>query len=93
MVNQFDKAFQLFQEAASLDLDNKECLMGMILSRLLQGVIDDAESQIDFINTSNSNGERSADIAYLEALLSTKQENPDPKVTIKLLEESLKLHI
>lgn len=46
--------------------------MGMILSKLLQGVIDDAESQIDFINSTNNNGERTAEIAYLEAILSTK---------------------
>lgn len=61
--------------------------MGMILAKLLQGVVDDAESQIDFINSTNNNGERTAEIAYLEALLSTKKDNADPKVTIKLLEE------
>ncbi|KAL4503354.1 hypothetical protein ABPG72_000960 [Tetrahymena utriculariae] len=93
MVNQFERAEQYFQEASAIDVDNKECLMGLILSKIMQGQTEDAESQIDFINQTANNGERTAEIAFLEALVSTKQENTDPRVTIKLLEESLKLHI
>ena len=43
MMEEYDKAFQLFQEAAALDESKIESLSGMILCKILQGVIDDAE--------------------------------------------------
>lgn len=43
MIKDYGQAFNLFQEAASLDESRTESLVGMIKCRIQQGMIDDAE--------------------------------------------------
>ena len=74
MIEEFDKAFALFQEAAALDESRIESLAGMIHCRIRQGVIDDAEQQIEFINEMQTSTGRTPDIAYLEGLLNSKKQ-------------------
>lgn len=42
MLEEFDKAFTYFQEAAALDESKIESLSGMIQCKIMQGVIEDA---------------------------------------------------
>ncbi|EGR31890.1 tetratricopeptide repeat protein [Ichthyophthirius multifiliis] len=93
MLNDYEKAYGLFQEAAALDETKIDCLIGMIQCRLYQGVIEDAEQQIEFLNQINSQEERTPEIAYLEYLLASKKTQNDPKGTIRFVDEALKLHI
>ena len=102
MVKDHSQAFNLFQEAASLDESRTESLVGMIKCRIQQGMIDDAEKQIEFINEINSSGDRTPDIAFLEGLLNARKTfNLPPKeamemkvqTSVKFIDEALKLHI
>lgn len=102
MIKDFQQAFALFQESASLDESRTEPLIGMIRCRIYQGMIDDAEKQIEFINEIHPTGERTPEIAFLEGLLNARKSfNLPPKEatemkiqnSIKLIDEALKLHI
>ena len=102
MVKDFSQAFNLFQEAASLDESKSEALVGMIKCRIKQGMIDDAEKQIEFINEIHPSGDRTPDIAFLEGLLNARKTfNLPPKEamemrvqnSVKFIDEALKLHI
>lgn len=90
-------AFQLFQEANSLDESKVESLTGMIQCRLLQGKIDDAEQQIEFVNEVQVSVGRTPEIAFLEAMLIARKPDPDLNAkiaaTVKTLDECLRLHI
>lgn len=50
-----------------------ECLIGMISCKIHQGVIDDAEKQIEFVNEMSVSVGRTAEIAQLEALFNSKK--------------------
>lgn len=102
MLKDYTQAFGLFQEAASLDDSRTEPLVGMIRCRIKQGMIDDAEKQIEFINEIHPTGERSPEIAFLEGILNAKKtfnlpakEALEMRVqnSIKFIDEALKLHI
>ena len=97
MMNNTQAAYQFYQEAASLDETKLEPLTGMTHCRLLQGMIDDAEKQIEFVNEVQVSGGKTPDIAFLEALLNAKKpgQNEETRISnvIKCIDESLKLHI
>jgi len=47
--------------------------MGMIQCRLLQGYIDDAAQQIEFVNEVQVSVGRTSEIAFLEAMLTSRK--------------------
>jgi len=59
----------VFQEAAALDEGRVESLYGMIQCKLNQNIIDDAESQLEFVAELQASTERSAGLSYLESML------------------------
>jgi tetratricopeptide repeat protein 21B len=99
MLEDYENAYNFFQEAAALDESKIESLSGMIHARILQGVIEDAEKQLEFVTEIQSGTGRTPDIAYLQALLASRREyskdEQDMKIisNIKFVDEALKLHI
>ena len=73
MLEDYETAYGLFQEAAALDEGRVESLAGMIQCRILQGIIDDAEKQLEFVSEIQVSMGRTTDIAFLEALLESKK--------------------
>ena len=74
MLKDYSQAFQYFQEAGSLDETKTEPLSGMIYCRIMQGKIDDAEKELEFMQEVQISEGRSSDISFLEALLSGRKE-------------------
>jgi tetratricopeptide repeat protein 21B len=77
MLDDYEKAYGLFQEAAALDEGRVESLAGMIQCRILQGIIDDAEKQLEFVSEIQISVGRTTEIAFLEALLESKKQGAD----------------
>lgn len=97
MINNTKEAYNLFQEAASLDETKMEALTGMIQCRIRQGNIDDAEQQLEFVSEIQVSVGRTSEIAYLEAMLSSRKPygSVEAKITetTRFIDEALKLHI
>ncbi|CAK75826.1 unnamed protein product (macronuclear) [Paramecium tetraurelia] len=94
MLEEYDKAYGFFQEAAALDEGRMESLAGMIQCKILQGVIDDAEKQLEFVQEVQVSVGRTTEIAFLQALLeSKKSEGTDSPIAQQFIEETLKLHL
>lgn len=90
----YDKAYSLFQEAAALDEGRIESLSGMIQCKILQGVIDDAEKQLEFVQEVQVSVGRTSEMAFLQALLESKKaEGVESAIAQNLLDEALKLHV
>jgi tetratricopeptide repeat protein 21B len=96
MLGQIDEAYKLFQEASSLDESKLDSITGMIECKLLQDDIDDAESQIEFVNVMTQTVGRTPVIAYLEALLTIKKPNQTNNTLAefyRILDGALKMQI
>ena len=59
----------------------------------MQGIIDDAEKYLEFMNEMQVSMGRSPDIALLEAQLEQRKTSPNNEKMLKLVDEALKLHI
>jgi tetratricopeptide repeat protein 21B len=63
----------------------------------MQGVIEDAEQQIEFINEMQVSTGRTADIAYLEGQLTLRKQFKNDQERLqtgmKFIDEALKMHI
>ena len=97
MMGDVQGAFNQYQEAAALDESKIDPLTGMIQCRLLQGMIDDAEQQIEFVNEIQVSVGKTPEMAFLEAMLNCRRPNMDAETkissVIRYLDESLKLQI
>lgn len=97
MINNVKEAYSLFQEAVSLDETKIEALTGMIQCRIRQGMIDDAEQQLEFVNEIQVSVGRTPEMAYLEAMLCSRKPHTSMEAkiaeTCKFVDEALKLHI
>ncbi|CAD8066862.1 unnamed protein product [Paramecium sonneborni] len=94
MLEEYEKAYGYFQEAVALDEGRTESLAGMIQCKILQGVIDDAEKQLEFVQEVQVSVGRTTEIAFLQALLeSKKSEGTDSPIAQQFIEETLKLHL
>lgn len=103
MVDEIEKAYNHYKDAASLDMAKPDPIIGMIRTQILKHEYDDAESQLEFLNEiCSSMGGKTAEIAYLEGQLwsrkSLQRDNfnameENLKGSNKALDEALKLHI
>ncbi len=91
MTHEYVQAFQTYQKAAELDETNIEPLYGMIYCRLKQNLMEDVESQLQFLTELENSG-KTAFHTFLEAIVAFRR---DGKVeeSIDLLNQCLKLHI
>jgi tetratricopeptide repeat protein 21B len=67
-------------------------LFGMILCRIRQDMIDDAEQQLEFLNEIGESAAKTAEHVYLEAIIEWRRKGNRDQA-IKLLDQALNLHI
>jgi len=91
LINEFPQAFQTYQKAAELDETNVEALYGMIYCRLKQNLLEDVDSQLQFLTELESAGP-TAFHTFLESIVSFKRDNLVEQ-SIEQLNNCLKLHI
>lgn len=73
MQGEFAGAYTSYQKASSLDETNMAPLYGMILCRIRQEMLDDAEQQLEFLNEIGDNQAKTADLVFLEAIIEWKK--------------------
>ncbi|KAH9505252.1 Tetratricopeptide repeat protein 21B [Bulinus truncatus] len=75
-----------------LDETSVAALTGIINCQLLQGHIEEAAQQLEFLNEIQQSIGRSADLAYLSAVLAIKKGKGPDKAIELLFNESIELH-
>lgn len=103
MVNDLDKALELFKEAASIDLESLDPMIGMLKAMIAKSNFQEAEVQLEFLSEmSRSLGGKTSQVAFIEGVLHGRikigrgnfgQMEEKLKASNKALDESLKLHI
>eukprot|EP01022_Parablepharisma_sp_SALTPOND_P023515 TRINITY_DN4_c0_g4_i1.p1 TRINITY_DN4_c0_g4~~TRINITY_DN4_c0_g4_i1.p1 ORF type:complete len:1365 (-),score=175.90 TRINITY_DN4_c0_g4_i1:25171-29265(-) len=91
LLHDFPQAFQTYQKAAELDEANIDALYGMIYCRLKQNLLEDVESQLDFLTDLESSG-TTAFHTFLEAMVSFRRDG-QVEQSVEQLNQCLKLHI
>lgn len=86
-----ETAAEFYQEAARIDESSVDAIAGLILCQLNQGLYDEASQQLDLFRMIQQSIGRTAELAYLDALLAwRKDENINQHVT--MLDEARDLH-
>ena len=103
MIGQNDKAYKLYKEAASIDVESTDPMVGMLKSMIAKKDFKEAEVQLQFLNEiSLSLGGKSSQVAFIEGVLHGRKavgrknfKEMEAKLlsSNKALDESLKLHI
>ena len=91
LMQEFAQAFQIYQKAAELDETNMEALYGMIYCRIKQNLLEDIESQLQFL-TELENNKGCAFHSFLEAMILFRRDGNVSDST-EVLNKCLKMHI
>ncbi|XP_071825631.1 tetratricopeptide repeat protein 21B-like isoform X2 [Apostichopus japonicus] len=84
-------AFKCYKNAMKLDETSVVALTGMIRCQLLDGNVEDAEQQLEFLGEIQESIGKSAEILYLKALLARKKNKPREEI-VELLNEASQVH-
>lgn len=84
-------AMKCFRTAMKLDETSVQALTGIIRCQLLEEQIDEAAQQLEFLNEIQQSLGRSAELAYLSAVLAMKKGKSPDKI-IELVNEAIELH-
>ncbi|XP_065054055.1 tetratricopeptide repeat protein 21B-like isoform X1 [Rhopilema esculentum] len=84
-------ALKHYKQAMKIDESSVPALTGIIHCQILEGALDDAEQQLEFLSEIQESIGKSTDILFLSALLALKRGKPAEEV-IKLLEQSMESH-
>jgi len=103
MVSDYKEAFKLYQEAATIDIDNLIPSIGMLKCLIAQNKLTEAESQLEFLlELSSSMGGESSQLCFIEGMLRGRTHKNAKdfavieeklKASQKALDKALKLHI
>jgi tetratricopeptide repeat protein 21B len=74
------EAAKLYKRAMEVDDTSVAALNGTILCQLLEGKLDDAEQQLNFLAEIQASIGKTATLSYLRALLASKQNAPASQV-------------
>ncbi|XP_069503848.1 tetratricopeptide repeat protein 21A isoform X2 [Ambystoma mexicanum] len=85
------EASALYSAAMKLDESSVAALTGIIWCQILEGQLDEAEQQLEFLREVQQSVGKSKELSYIEALLASKKEK-DEKVVTALLKEVVELH-
>ena len=92
LLGDYKAAIQVFNEATQLDEENNQAINKIVWCKILQGNYSEASQQMDFLLEVEENSGRSAELAFIASLLKWRKDQ-DKKEALKLLEETLSLHI
>ena len=92
MLGDYAEAYQIYQKASTFDETNQTPLYGMIYCKIKQDQLEDAGQQLDFLIEISENQQKTPDHAYLEAIICWRTRQ-DSQQAVKLLDQSLNLHI
>ncbi|KAK3772094.1 hypothetical protein RRG08_061179 [Elysia crispata] len=91
MQGKIKDAMRSYRTAMQQDESSVSALTGIISCQLKLGHVDEAAQQLDFLNEIQQSIGRSADLAYLSAVLAMKQ-GKGPETVTQLLNEAIELH-
>ena len=89
---QVAKARECFQGACKLDAHNVSALEGIVRCQLFSGELDQAQEQLEIFNELQNSMGRSAEIAFLNSVLSWKRQRDSFK-RLKFLKEAVLLQL
>ncbi|CAH3021819.1 unnamed protein product [Porites evermanni] len=85
------EAMKAFRTAMKLDETSVPALTGIIKCQLLEGMVEDAEQQLEFLNEIQQSIGKSSELSYLSSVLHRKKNKPAEEV-INLLNEAVDAH-
>lgn len=85
------EAMRAFRTAMKLDETSVPALTGIIKCQLIEGHVEDAEQQLEFLNEIQQSIGKSSELSYLSSVLHRKKNKPSEEV-INLLNEAVDAH-
>ncbi|KAI4887077.1 hypothetical protein NFI96_013965, partial [Prochilodus magdalenae] len=85
------EAIKWYQTAMSLDESSVSALIGIIRCQLIEGHLEDAEQQLEFLTEIQQSIGKSAELLYLRAVLAIKKRRSQDEVT-NLLNDTVDTH-
>ncbi|XP_062313935.1 tetratricopeptide repeat protein 21B [Osmerus eperlanus] len=85
------EAMKWYKTAMTLDETSVSALTGMIGCQLMEGHLEDAEQQLEFLTEIQQSIGKSAELLYLRAVLAVKRRRPQDEVST-LLNEAVDTH-
>lgn len=92
LLGDYKAAIQVFTEASEIDEGNSMAINKIVWCKILQGMYSEAAQQMEFLLEIEENSGRTAELAFIASLLKWRKDQ-DKKEALKLLEETLSLHI
>lgn len=91
LLQQVKEAMKTYRAAMKLDETSVVALTGVIHCQLLEGQLEDAEQQLDFLNEVQASVGLSSELLYLSAILAHKKGEDADKV-VQLLNKTIETH-
>lgn len=91
LLGDYDKAIAAYQEASRLDEGSVEALQGTTYCQIMQGDLEAAEQQLEFMAVIQQSVGRTAALAFLDAMLAWRRHKNSAK-QVTFLDEALTLH-
>nr|XP_057937823.1 tetratricopeptide repeat protein 21B-like isoform X2 [Doryrhamphus excisus] len=85
------EAMKWYKTAMALDETSLSALTGIIWCQLMEGCLEEAEKDLEFLTEIQQTTGRSGEILYLRALVAVKKHRPREEVT-KLLDDAAETH-
>ncbi|XP_061925811.1 tetratricopeptide repeat protein 21B-like isoform X4 [Entelurus aequoreus] len=85
------EAMEWYKTAMALDETSLSALTGIIWCQLMEGFLEEAEKDLEFLTEIQQTTGKSGDILYLRALVAVKEQRPLEEVT-KLLDGAVETH-
>ena len=92
LLGDYTAGMQTFTEASQLNMSNPEPLYKMIHCLILQGDLEEASAQLEFLKASETTESKSVQISFLHSLIAWRKEQ-DKKEALRCLDEALSLHV
>jgi len=92
LVGNHGTALDTYRDASRIDESNVEASYGMIYCQLMQGLVEDATQQLEFLSViQNDDSVQSADLTFLKALIAMRKDR-DTTQHLRLLDQAVELH-